>query len=36
MENIYYFCCGSNDMHTEPEGCEKLVCEAGTRGFFIK
>lgn len=35
MENTCDFC-GSNEMHTEPEGCEKLVSEAGTRGFFIK
>lgn len=36
MENTCDFCCGSNEMHTEPEGCEKLVCEAGTRGFFYQ
>lgn len=34
MENTYDFCCGSDEMHTEPEGCEKLVCEAGTCGFY--
>lgn len=28
MENTYNFCCGSDEMHTEPEGCEKLVCKA--------
>jgi len=35
MENTYDFCCGSNEMCTEPEGCEKLVCEAGTCGLFF-
>lgn len=34
MENIYSFCCGSGETNTEPEGCEKLVCEAGICGFY--
>lgn len=34
MENTYDFCCGSDEMHTEAEGCERLVCEAGTCGCY--
>lgn len=36
MENTYDFCCGSDETHTEPEGCEELVCEAGTPVCFCQ
>lgn len=34
MENTYCFCCGSNEMYSEPEGCEMLICERGTNVFI--
>lgn len=34
MENTYDFCCGSHGMRTEAEGCDRLVCEAGTCGCY--